>query len=55
LRGLPATGIYFHRQNAIRSLEQRRLDVLTITGLNGITDQKEIALRQAYSLTNFSV
>ena len=47
LSSLPATGIYFHRENAMRSLENRRLDLITITGLNGITDKKELSLREA--------
>jgi hypothetical protein len=47
LSSMPLNGIYFHRENAMRSLERRRLDLLTITGLNGITEQREISLRKA--------
>jgi len=41
LQGLPSNGIYFHREMAIRSLEHRRLDLLTISGMNNILDEKE--------------
>jgi hypothetical protein len=50
LRSLPVTGIYFHREIAVRSLEHRRMDLLTITGLNGITHQREIRLRKSDQL-----
>jgi len=41
LQELPATATYFHRELAIRSLEQRRLDLLTITSLAGLQPQRE--------------
>ena len=44
LASLPENSIYFHRENVIRSLEKRRLDLLTITAMNGILDEKEASL-----------
>lgn len=48
LKALPDTTIYFHRETAIRSLEKRKLSLLTITGLNGIQEEKEQHLENLF-------
>jgi len=48
LMALPNTGIYFHRELVTRSLEHRRLDLLTITGMNNIQEEKEPMLANLF-------
>jgi len=48
LQGLPSTGIYFHRELVTRSLEHRRLDLLTISGLNNVLEEKEPMLANLF-------
>jgi len=48
LQSLPTTGIYFHRELVIRSLEHRRMDLLTITGMNNIMQEKEPMLANLF-------
>jgi len=49
LQELPSNGIYFHREMVIRSLEHRRLDLLTITGMNNIQQEKEPILANLFT------
>lgn len=48
LSSLPDSAIYFHRENVIRSLEKRKMDLLTITGMNGILEEKEPTLSNLF-------
>lgn len=48
LSSLPAGAVYFHRENVIRSLEKRRMDLLTISGMNGILEEKEATLSNLF-------
>jgi len=54
LQALPNTGIYFHRELVTRSLEHRRLDLLTITGMNNILEEKEPMLANLFPEQSFS-
>ena len=49
LASLPETTIYFHRENVVRSLEKRRLDLLTITDLSGISQEREETLANLFT------
>lgn len=40
--------IYFHRENVCYSLEKRRIDLLTITGLNGLLPEREEKLDKLF-------
>ena len=48
ISSLPETAIYFHRENVVRSLENRRLDLLTISGVNGISSDREETLANLF-------
>ena len=48
LQALPSTGIYYHRELVIKSLENRRIDLLTITGMNNIQQTKEPLLSNLF-------
>eukprot|EP00092_Neocalanus_flemingeri_P026695 GFUD01028944.1.p1 GENE.GFUD01028944.1~~GFUD01028944.1.p1 ORF type:complete len:976 (+),score=255.73 GFUD01028944.1:228-3155(+) len=48
LQTLAKTGIYFHRELVIRSLEHRRLDLVTISGMNNIQQEKEPILTNLF-------
>lgn len=48
LSSLPTGAVYFHRENVIRSLEKRRMDLLTISGMNGILEEKEVTLSNLF-------
>lgn len=42
--------IYYHRECAIKSLEGRRLDILTITSYHNITNEKEERLKELFPI-----
>jgi len=46
---LPETSIYYHQETVIRSLEHRKLSLLTITGMNGIQESKEDDLENLFA------
>ena len=48
LTSLSAGAVYFHRENVTRSLEMRRMDLLTISGMNGIREEKEATLSNLF-------
>jgi len=48
LSKMPANSIYFHRENVCFSLEKRRIDLLTITGLNGLLPDREEKLEKLF-------
>ena len=48
LQSVPDSGVYFHRELAARSLENRRLDLITITGLNNIQKEREPTLARLF-------
>jgi len=48
LQALPSSSIYFHRELAIMSLENRRMDLLTISGMNNIQNTKEPLLTNLF-------
>lgn len=48
LSALPDTSIYYHQETVIRSLEHRKLTLLTITGINGIQESKEDNLENLF-------
>ena len=43
----PANSLYFHRELACLSYEGRRIDLLTVTSLHGITDEREDRLERS--------
>ena len=43
----PANSLYFHRELACLSYEGRRVDLLTVTSLHGITDEREDRLERS--------
>ena len=45
---LPRTSVYFHRELVTKSLENRRLDLVTITGMNNIIRDKEPLLTNLF-------
>ena len=46
--GEAGNAIYYHRENAVYSCEKRRIDLLTLTGMNGITDEREEKLADLF-------
>ena len=48
LQSLPSTSIYFNRELVIQSLEGRRLDLVTISGMNNILKAKEPTLSNLF-------
>lgn len=48
LSTLPETTIFFQRETVIRSLEQRKMDLITITAMNGLTRDKEPNLEHLF-------
>ena len=48
LSKLPPNAIYFYRENVCYSLEKRRVDLLTISGLNGILPEREDKLEKLF-------
>ena len=48
LQSLPSTSIYFNRELVIKSLESRRLDLITISGMNNIVKAKEPTLTNLF-------
>ena len=48
LQSLPQSAVYFHRELAVRSLEARRVDLVTISGLNNIQREKEPPLSHLF-------
>ena len=48
LQSLPQSAAYFHRELAMRSLEARRLDLITISGINNIQREKEPSLSNLF-------
>ena len=48
LTKLPPSSIYFHRENICYSLEKRRIDLLTISGVNGLLPEREEKLDKLF-------
>ena len=48
IQSLPSTSIYFHRELVIMSLENRRVDLITISGMNNIIKTKEPTLTNLF-------
>ena len=48
LSTLPETTIYFHRETVVRSLEKRKMDLITLTGMNGLTRDRELNLENLF-------
>lgn len=49
LSTLPETTIYFHKETVIRSLEKRKMDLITLTGMNGLCREKEANLENLFA------
>jgi len=45
---MPPSSIFFHRENVCYSLEKRRIDLLTISGPNGILPEREEKLKNLF-------
>ena len=43
-----SSSIYFHRENVCYSLQQRRIDLLTISGSNGMLNERESKLKNLF-------
>ena len=54
LSSLPSSSIYFHRELVTKSLENRRLDLLTISGMNNISREQEPLLSNLFPDQNGS-
>ena len=48
LQSMPSSSIYLHRELVIKSLENRRMDLITISGMNNIMKTKEPTLTNLF-------
>lgn len=43
-----SSGVYFVRENVCYSLERRRVDLVTVSGVNGLSGEREVRLRNLF-------